>query len=110
MIVVKLEWGTKRTCLNCGARFYDLQKVPPTCPKCGTIFELQTVTRGRRGKAAIVDVTKDLLALDGVGSDLDLDLGADLGGDIDADLIEDTDELGEGLNDIPDVLSGEDDL
>ncbi|MES2252192.1 MAG: FYDLN acid domain-containing protein [Pseudomonadota bacterium] len=101
MIVVKLEWGTKRTCLSCGARFYDLQKTPPACPKCGTIFEIQSVSRGRRGKAMIVDVTKDLLALDGVGVgvDLDLDLGADIGGD--ADLIEDTDDLGEGMNDIP---------
>lgn len=108
--MVKLEWGTKRTCLSCGARFYDLQKVPPTCPKCGTIFEMQTVSRGRRGKAAIVDVTKDLLAHDSSGADLDLDLAADIDGDIGADLIEDTDDLDEGLNDIPDVLSGEDDL
>lgn len=108
--MVKLEWGTKRTCLSCGARFYDLQKVPPTCPKCGTVFEMQTVSRGRRGKAAIVDVTKDLLALDGVGADLDLDLGADIDGDISADLIEDADDLDEGLNDIPDGLNNEDDL
>lgn len=108
--MVKLEWGTKRTCLSCGARFYDLQKVPPTCPKCGTVFEMQTVSRGRRGKAAIVDVTKDLLALDGVGADLDLDLGADIDGDITADLIEDADDLDEGLNDIPDGLNNEDDL
>jgi len=106
MIVVKLEWGTKRTCLSCGARFYDLQKTPPKCPKCGTVFEMQTVSRGRRGKAMIVDVTKDLLALDGVGTDLDLDLGADIG--IDTDLIEDTDDLGDGMNDIPDVLSDDD--
>jgi hypothetical protein len=108
MIVVKLEWGTKRTCLSCGARFYDLQKIPSTCPKCGTVFEIQTVSRGRRGKAAAVDVTKDLLALDGVG--VDLDLGDDIAGDIDADLIEDADDLDEDLNDIPDVLSSEDDL
>ena len=108
--MVKLEWGTKRTCLSCGARFYDLQKVPPTCPKCGTVFEMQTVSRGRRGKAAIVDVTKDLLALDNVGGDLDLDLAADIDGDISADLIEDTDDLDDGLGDIPDVLNGEDDL
>ncbi len=108
--MVKLEWGTKRTCLSCGARFYDLQKIPPTCPKCGTIFEMQTASRGRRGKAAIVDVTKDLLALDNVGGDLDLDLAADIDGDISADLIEDTDDLDDGLGDIPDVLNGEDDL
>jgi len=32
------EIGTKRVCLNCGTRFYDLRRVPPTCPKCGTEF------------------------------------------------------------------------
>jgi uncharacterized protein (TIGR02300 family) len=32
----KPELGTKRTCVACGARFYDLGKTPPICPKCGT--------------------------------------------------------------------------
>jgi hypothetical protein len=71
---------------------------------------MQTVTRGRRGKSSTVDVTKDLLAIDGVGVDLGLDLVVDIDDGIDADLIEDTDDLDEGLNDIPDVLSSEDDL
>ncbi len=26
------EWGLKRTCLSCGARFYDLNNDPMTCP------------------------------------------------------------------------------
>jgi uncharacterized protein (TIGR02300 family) len=30
------ELGTKRVCVACGARFYDLSKTPPECPKCGT--------------------------------------------------------------------------
>jgi uncharacterized protein (TIGR02300 family) len=36
--VVKAELGTKRTCPNCAARFYDLLKDPITCPKCSTSF------------------------------------------------------------------------
>lgn len=28
----------KRTCLQCGARFYDLARLHPACPKCGTDF------------------------------------------------------------------------
>jgi uncharacterized protein (TIGR02300 family) len=36
--VVKPELGTKRTCPNCAARFYDLLKDPITCPKCSTSF------------------------------------------------------------------------
>lgn len=27
--------GTKRTCVSCAVRFYDLTRVPPACPKCG---------------------------------------------------------------------------
>ena len=28
--------GTKRVCVACGARFYDLTKVQAVCPKCST--------------------------------------------------------------------------
>ncbi len=34
--VEKPEWGTKRTCDKCGARFYDLNRKPAACPQCGT--------------------------------------------------------------------------
>jgi uncharacterized protein (TIGR02300 family) len=36
--VVSDELGTKRTCPNCAARFYDLNKDPITCPKCEQSF------------------------------------------------------------------------
>jgi uncharacterized protein (TIGR02300 family) len=36
--LVNAELGTKRTCPNCAARFYDLLKNPMECPKCGTSF------------------------------------------------------------------------
>jgi uncharacterized protein (TIGR02300 family) len=32
--------GTKRECRSCEARFYDLNKEPPVCPKCGAIFDV----------------------------------------------------------------------
>jgi uncharacterized protein (TIGR02300 family) len=44
--VAKPELGTKRLCTGCGAKFYDLNKDPITCPKCGTVIEL-TSMRGR---------------------------------------------------------------
>ncbi len=34
--MVKPELGTKRVCVSCGTRFYDLGKTPAICPKCGT--------------------------------------------------------------------------
>ena len=32
----KPELGTKRTCVSCGTKFYDLKKEPAACPNCGT--------------------------------------------------------------------------
>ena len=29
--------GSKRQCVSCAARFYDMTKAPPVCPKCGTV-------------------------------------------------------------------------
>jgi uncharacterized protein (TIGR02300 family) len=29
------KWGNKHTCAECGAAFYDMQRSPITCPKCG---------------------------------------------------------------------------
>jgi uncharacterized protein (TIGR02300 family) len=46
--VAKAELGTKRLCANCGAKFYDLNKDPIHCPKCGTVHVVApVVTRGR---------------------------------------------------------------
>lgn len=32
--------GTKRHCRSCGAKFYDLGRVPIVCPLCGAVYEL----------------------------------------------------------------------
>ena len=34
--MAKAELGLKRTCVACGAKFYDLARSPVVCPKCGT--------------------------------------------------------------------------
>lgn len=44
----KPEWGTKRTCLSCGARFYDFARQPAVCPACGAVFDLEALARARR--------------------------------------------------------------
>ena len=44
--MTKAELGTKRLCPNCGARYYDLNRDPIVCPRCGTAFEV-TVARVR---------------------------------------------------------------
>jgi uncharacterized protein (TIGR02300 family) len=34
--MAKPELGSKRVCVSCQTRFYDLTRVPAQCPKCGT--------------------------------------------------------------------------
>lgn len=103
--MVKLEWGTKRACQSCTARFYDMRHSPIVCPKCGETFEIQMPGRRSRGRAAIVDdaIVKpidDILIAD---LDLPVDLDADLDEEDDT-LIEDTSDLGEDLDDMADVI------
>ena len=37
--MAKPELGAKRQCHSCGAKFFDLNKDPIICPKCGAIFQ-----------------------------------------------------------------------
>lgn len=51
--MAKPEWGIKRQCQSCGAVFYDMKKDPIACPKCGAVFNPETVLRSRRGRAVV---------------------------------------------------------
>ena len=50
--MAKPELGTKRLCASCGAKFYDLNKDPIHCPKCGAVYEIVVATRPLRPGAA----------------------------------------------------------
>ena len=50
--MTKPEWGRKHTCSNCGAKFYDLEKVPVICPSCGHKIVVQSVLKSRRSAPA----------------------------------------------------------
>ena len=43
--MAKPELGTKRLCASCSAKFYDLNKDPIHCPKCGAVYEVVVATR-----------------------------------------------------------------
>jgi uncharacterized protein (TIGR02300 family) len=49
-VVSKPEWGTKRICQSCGAKFYDFAKTPIVCPSCGTQFDPEAFLKSRRAK------------------------------------------------------------
>jgi uncharacterized protein (TIGR02300 family) len=55
--VAKPELGTKRQCQNCAAKFFDLNKDPIICPKCGTVF--QGAAAGRARPAAKAEEEED---------------------------------------------------
>lgn len=42
--MVRAELGIKRLCESCGAKYYDLNNDPITCPKCGTVFVIEEET------------------------------------------------------------------
>lgn len=49
LIVVKPEWGTKRTCPKCSTRFYDLGNEDPiTCIDCGTAFKVEPILKEKQ--------------------------------------------------------------
>jgi hypothetical protein len=66
----KAEWGVKRTCLGCGARFYDLKRSPIVCPKCGEELDIGAPQKPKRARPtasakpaakAVVSKTDDLI-------------------------------------------------
>lgn len=36
--MAKPELGSKRQCASCSTKFFDLNRNPIVCPKCGTVF------------------------------------------------------------------------
>lgn len=86
--MAKPELGLKRTCVSCGAKFYDLTRQPAICPKCGTEQPAEQ-PRVRRA-AAVVD--EKLKKRAGVPAEADTD-DVELE-DVEADpALEDADDL-----------------
>jgi len=117
--LAKPEWGTKRICPSCGARYYDLLRDPVVCPKCATPFDPEAFLKARRARPA-APVEKELAPV--VAGDLDTDLDTE---DVevvedeeeeeavpleeaeeeeDEELIEDASELGEDEDDMAEVI------
>ena len=42
------KWGTKRTCLTCGKKFYDMRRESIVCPSCEAPLVVKPRTRTRR--------------------------------------------------------------
>lgn len=120
--MAKPELGTKRQCQSCGAKFYDLNKSPILCPKCGAAFAavaIAATVASRRAAAAPVeeeDVELDpaagpeLVSLDEVeAEEAEKDIPID-GVEIEDDIAEDDtflEEEEEGDDDVADLIDGD---
>ena len=121
--LAKPEWGTKRICQSCGARFYDFGRSPITCPACGAVFDLEILNRARRARPATRAAAVAAPGLAGEDTEIETEVETEevddeavieedeavIGGEDEAEedesLIEDVSELGED-EDMSDVIEG----
>ena len=112
--MTKHDLGLKHLCTNCGAKFYDLTRRPPTCPKCETVVEpierprtTRAAARAKPKPAKLKPVADDeTKALPEAGDAADADASDD--DDAGEKAIEDVSELGEDEADMAGVVSGDD--
>lgn len=131
--MTKPNLGKKQTCKSCEARFFDLNKNPAVCPKCGEEIKISKSKIRRSAAPApdavapsaptaatiparkVVDDDDDDMLDD---DDLDIDEIDDLDDDMDDDmddepddddLMEDTSDMGEDNDDLSEVLDHVDD-
>jgi uncharacterized protein (TIGR02300 family) len=119
--VAKPELGLKRQCMSCGAKFYDLNRDPATCPKCGTVFQATALTRVAAPVVArskevdeeteIESVGPELVSLDEVeASEADKDLPTDDDIDVADDVADDDtflEDEEEGDDDVSDLIDSD---
>ena len=48
----KADLGEKLSCSSCGARYYDLNKKPALCPKCGAENERPKTLKTKKAESA----------------------------------------------------------
>jgi uncharacterized protein (TIGR02300 family) len=95
--MAKPEWGTKRTCVKCGTRFFDLTiEDPVTCISCGHAWLPEPVLKSKQPMPF-----EEAKADGGIVADADSDLSEEL---------IDVDEDGEVSPDDEVDLGGDDDL
>jgi uncharacterized protein (TIGR02300 family) len=123
--VARPELGLKRQCMSCGAKFYDLNRDPATCPKCGTVYQIAALSTTRVPAPAIANravaaqddegdeetTGPEMVSLDEVA---DAEESADATGEDDADVggtsgDDDTflEEDEEGGDDVSDLIDGD---
>src|SRR5580698_8254479 len=111
-MVAKPEWGSKRICPSCGARYYDLLREPVICPKCATPFDAEAFLKSRRSRPA-PPVEKELepVGADEIDAEVETEEAEEEAVPLeeaeeeeDEELLEDASELGEDEDDMAEVI------
>ena len=117
-MVAKPEWGSKRICPSCGARYYDLLREPVICPKCATPFDAEAFLKSRRTRPA-PPVEKELepVGADEIDAEVETEEEAEAAEEEeeeavpleeaeeeDEELLEDASDLGEDEDDMAEVI------
>jgi len=103
--------GSKRVCPSCGARFYDLNRTPITCPACHAVYQVTPPTSRRGERAAPVEPRKvvpepDVPVIEAVEV-ISLEEVEEAGADVPAEEDEEIVDLGDDAPEIP--AAGDDD-
>ncbi|MDR0407263.1 MAG: TIGR02300 family protein [Holosporales bacterium] len=108
-MVAKPEWGKRHVCIQCGARFYDMQKHPLICPKCGVEFNPDALLKCR-AKGVLREQPKEVPPFD---KEIDIDnietaLGLDDLQPATEDVLEDAEDLsGNVVEDVAGVYNND---
>jgi len=100
--MVKTELGTKRVCVSCGARFYDLGRQPAVCPKCSTEQPAEQ-PRVRRAPAMVSEERRrpKVAPLPGLeDAEVETEVAEE---EAEEDVLEDTSDLEDGAETLADV-------
>ena len=89
--MAKPELGTKRICVACAARFYDLAKSPAVCPKCGVEQPIEQ-PRPRRAGGNVAEDKRPKKPAPAPGVE-DVDIEVEDVEDVEEDVMEDTSDL-----------------
>jgi uncharacterized protein (TIGR02300 family) len=110
--MAKPELGLKRVCVACGAKFYDLTKIPAICPKCATEQPLEQPRARRTGGNVMEDKRpKKAAAVEDADPDAEVEADAEEAEDgvleDTSDLEDDTDAIGGDIEVEPDSEEGD---
>ena len=108
------DLGTKLSCQSCDAKFYDLKKKTPVCPKCDTEY-VAVKPRARRAAAkAALEPAKEAPKSETPANDdavktedealLDIEVEVEDDDEDDDSLIEDASDIGEDEDDMAGVI------